>query len=149
MLNNTPFSHFREEENMPSNTTSNQTMKLSIKDDLKLAALQAEFHNYFQYLKIEFLKRSHKIGEVTAKNLVYDKNKHVRDCRILHVNEDYFFTEKTTVSDFENTLLKVYGLSIQIFRKSGNVWLETSATDSWTLRQQNDEGAELSAPWSE
>jgi hypothetical protein len=38
----------------------------------------------------------------------------------------------------------VYGLSVQVFRKSGNVWLETSATDNWTLRQQNNEGAELS-----
>jgi hypothetical protein len=33
---------------------------------------------------------------------------------------------------------------VQVFRKSGNVWLETSATDAWSLKQQNQEGMDLS-----
>ncbi|MNF16790.1 hypothetical protein D3C80_2199700 [compost metagenome] len=36
------------------------------------------------------------------------------------------------------------GLSAQIFRKSGNLWIETSLTDDWTLARQNDEGFQLS-----
>ena len=33
-----------------------------------------------------------------------------------------------------------FGLHVQIFRKSGKIWLETSTTDGWTLNQQNEEG---------
>jgi hypothetical protein len=36
------------------------------------------------------------------------------------------------------------GLYVQVFRKSGKVWLETTATDNWSLFKQNEEGQELS-----
>jgi hypothetical protein len=36
------------------------------------------------------------------------------------------------------------GLYVQVFRKSGKVWLETTATDNWSLYKQNEEGQELS-----
>ena len=52
--------------------------------------------------------------------------------------------EQMAVNELEEQFVSKFGLSAQVFRKSGNVWLETSATDSWSLRQQNDEGAELS-----
>ena len=42
------------------------------------------------------------------------------------------------------TFGEVYGLGVQVFRKSGNVWLETTVTDSWTLKEQNDQGESLS-----
>jgi hypothetical protein len=45
-----------------------------------------------------------------------------------------------TVADLEFRLEKEYGLHIQVFRKSGNIWLETTATDNWTLDRQNQEG---------
>jgi hypothetical protein len=38
----------------------------------------------------------------------------------------------------------IYGLDVSIYRQSGKAWLETSATDSWTLAQQNKMGEELS-----
>ena len=49
-----------------------------------------------------------------------------------------------TVNQLELLIFSKFGLAAQVFRKSGNVWLETSATDNWTLLQQNNEGAELS-----
>jgi hypothetical protein len=56
----------------------------------------------------------------------------------LDINDD------TTVTDFENALIDQYGLSAQVFRRSGNLWLETTITDYWTLKQQNDHGREIS-----
>ncbi|MFZ9982087.1 MAG: hypothetical protein ACO3FI_08660 [Cyclobacteriaceae bacterium] len=35
------------------------------------------------------------------------------------------------------------GLLVKIFRKSGNVWIETSLTDDWTLERQNEEGKSM------
>jgi len=53
------------------------------------------------------------------------------------------------VSEVEQLFQDVYGLSVQVFRKSGTIWLETTATDDWTLNKQNDEAKELSSPINE
>ncbi len=127
------------------NLKEDAVMRLTIGSDTRLSSLQSDFNDYFPYLKIEFFKIPHRIGEALAKNLIYDKNKMVRDCRLMMSLGVLEFNESMTVSDFEGKFQKEYGLSVQVFRRSGNVWLETSATDSWTLAQQNDEGAELSS----
>jgi hypothetical protein len=45
------------------------------------------------------------------------------------------------VSKVEMGFQESFGISVQVFRKSGKVWLETSATDCWTLEEQNEQGA--------
>lgn len=52
-------------------------------------------------------------------------------------------TEDMPVSAVEQLFQDYFGLSAQVFRKSGGSWLETSLTDDWTLKRQNDEGFEL------
>jgi hypothetical protein len=39
----------------------------------------------------------------------------------------------------------LFGVPVQILRKSGKIWLETTMTDHWTLLQQNQHGEEISA----
>ncbi len=129
---------------MYGNVNNNLTMVIKISNDRKLSGLQADFNALFPYLKIEFFKTPHKIGEASSKNLIYENSRFVRDCRLQSKEGELKFSEKTTVIELEEQFKNSFGLSAQVFRKSGNVWLETSATDSWTLRQQNDEGAELS-----
>lgn len=48
-----------------------------------------------------------------------------------------------TVSELEQHFADVYGLSVQVFRKSGEVWLETTTTDNWSLEKQNQEAIDL------
>lgn len=48
-----------------------------------------------------------------------------------------------TVAELENDF-SLIGLKAEIFRKSGNVWIETSLTSNWTLQQQNAAAEELS-----
>lgn len=119
-------------------------LEITVSDSKKLEDLQADFSACFTFLKIEFFKSPHKIGEGSAKSLIYDRKRFVRDCRVKHNEGTFKISEAMTVNELEEKFLADYGLSVQVFRKSGNVWLETSATDGWTLRQQNDEGAELS-----
>lgn len=129
---------------LDSETSMNNFLRINVADTRKLEDLQADFNACFTFLKIEFFKSPHKIGEGSAKSLIYDKKRLVRDCRVRHVDGIIQIDENMTVNSLEEQFLKDFGLSVQVFRKSGNVWLETSATDSWSLRQQNDEGAELS-----
>ena len=54
-----------------------------------------------------------------------------------------------SVKDLEQNFRDVYGLSVQILRKSGKVWLGTTVTDNWTLKEQNEQGQILSGNVSE
>lgn len=139
-----PFNPVTVEMKNPT-ASSGEMIKLKVNDQLQISSLQSAFNSYFPFLKIEFFKTPHKIGEGSAKNLIYEENRFIRDCRLRHTNGIFEFTENITVSEFEERFLHEHGLSVQVFRKSGNVWLETSATDGWTLKQQNQEGFELSS----
>ena len=48
-----------------------------------------------------------------------------------------------SVADLEKAFMNKFGLLTQVFRRSGNIWLETSITDGWSLKQQNDLGREI------
>ncbi|MFM9009211.1 MAG: hypothetical protein ACKORE_11595, partial [Bacteroidota bacterium] len=98
-------------------------MALEIRDSRKLHELQSEFSNAFPYLKLEFFKAPHRIGEASSRSQLHDQNKTVSDCRmkksegLLHINREM------TVSQLEARLYDDFGLSAQVFRKSGTVWL--------------------------
>lgn len=49
-----------------------------------------------------------------------------------------------TVADLEKQFQEDFGLNVQVLRQSGNVWLQTTSTDGWTLSQQNRHGMEIS-----
>ena len=44
-----------------------------------------------------------------------------------------------TVAELETDFWESFGLSVQVFRQSGNLWIETTLTDHWTLDNQNHE----------
>lgn len=54
-------------------------------------------------------------------------------------------TGEMKVRELERALGKLFPLRAQVFRRSGNIWLETTMTDDWTLAQQNEHGREISA----
>ena len=51
-----------------------------------------------------------------------------------------------TVCQLEKEVLSAFGLGVQVQRKSGKMWLETTMTDNWTLQKQNELGKEISQP---
>lgn len=68
----------------------------------------------------------------------------IDDARRQRNSGEIFLSDELTVAGLEKLFVETYGLNAQVFRKSGNVWLETTMTDNWTLKQQNDHGRELS-----
>lgn len=120
-------------------------MLVTINDDRKIYAIQEEFSQAFPYLKIEFFSKPHKLGGASAKKFVKSNSKTLGECRTIHNSGKLTIKPSMTVSDLEQAFQDVYGLSVQVFRKSGKVWLETTVTDGWTLEEQNNQGEELSA----
>lgn len=116
-------------------------MKIHIDDTRLISELQEEFSNAFPFLKIEFFKKPHEVGAVSAKEDMLQADTTLGEWRTVHSEGDFKLTKDSTVAEVETGFQERFGLSVQVFRKSNQVWLETSATDSWTLAEQNEQGA--------
>ena len=119
-------------------------MKVTINDKRKIFAIQEEFTQAFPYLKLEFYAKPSVSGGKAAKKLLKHAGKTLGECRTVHNAGKITISPTMTVVDLEQRFSDVYGLSVQVFRKSGNVWLEATITDAWTLEEQNKEGESLS-----
>ena len=119
-------------------------MKIAINDNRKILAIQEEFSQIFPYLKLEFFAKPHVKGGASPKTCIKHNTKTLEECRTIHNNGEITIIPEMTVTDLEQRFSDVYGLSVQVFRKSGKVWLETTVTDGWTLLEQNRQGEDLS-----
>jgi len=119
-------------------------MKIIINDNRKISAIQEEFNAQFPFLKLEFFSKPHKPGGPSPRRLMKNNGKTLGECRTIHNKGVITITPQLTVAELEQRFADTYGLSLQVFRKSGKLWLETTVTDKWTLEEQNKQGEALS-----
>ena len=118
-------------------------MELVINDKITITELQKQFSSEFPYLKIEFFDIPPTMDGL-PKSHMYPNHRTLGTCRKMHNEGTIQITPNDTVESLEITLWKEFGLSTEVFRKSGNLWIETTLSDSWTLKRQNDEGKAFS-----
>lgn len=103
--------------------------------------VQRIFNDMFPFLRIEFFRSLNDSTlskeKLNVSNLTVGKIPRVKKFSKIS------FGSEMTVEQIEKFLRNEYGLIIQIFRKSGPIWLETTATNNWTLDRQNDEAKTL------
>ena len=117
---------------------------LKVRKDRLVSDIQEEFNGAFPFLKIEFYKKTGSIAgnaarQVISKSVPLSKAGLMRE-GILKIDDNM------SVGELEHIFCDQYGANVQVSRKSGSLWLETTMTDKWTLRQQNEHGRELSVP---
>lgn len=128
----------------PDMTVKNTSMShLIIEGNQNIRTVQQEFNRLFPFLKIEFFTEPHPAGKLTVKSKMINSNERIADVQRKQGSGLIDVSGTSTVSKLENSFEEQFGLYVQVFRKSGSIWLETSATDSWTLDQQNEEGRSL------
>jgi len=119
-------------------------MILDLKKNKTVCDVRVEFTNEFPFLAIEFYKLVQgRLGSSIRQKMVKSTglaNSGLRREGQLEV------LETMTVKQLEKTFIEQFGLLVQVSRKSGTVWLETTISDGWTLKQQNEHGRELSEP---
>jgi hypothetical protein len=120
-------------------------MEIIISDSRTIKEVQQDFSKEFPFLKLEFFDAPHTKQKALPKSKMFANDKKLSAIRKLHKDGEISIAGNETVNDLEVKFWKIFGLSAQVFRKSGNLWIETSLTDSWTLEQQNREGLEMSA----
>lgn len=112
-----------------------------INDDVRLSDIKRAFSMQYPGLRIEFYNQPHRDHEGSPMNEKLGENLNVGEIREgdfqsgeLHLSDDL------TVTAVERLFENKFGLHIQIFRRSNNLWLQTTATDHWTLGVQNGKG---------
>ena len=119
-------------------------MTLTIDGTRTIGEMQQDFNAAYPYLKIEFFKSMNgRSGQPSIKNMLSHSLK-IKEARRQQHDGSLELSDMMKVGDLEKIFREQYGLNVQVFRKSANVWLETTMTDTWTLKQQNDHGREIS-----
>lgn len=108
-----------------------------------IRTLQKQFNAEFPHLKIEFFSQRHAKGEASPLNQQIDHNRLLGEFRFQHNTDKLEITAEMTVNELEQKFWNIFGLSIQVFRLSGNTWLETTTTDSWSLSKQEQHAQEI------
>ena len=119
-------------------------MKIQISDTATIREIQRAFSDRFPFLKLEFFSRPHQKGKGSEKKYMKTDDALLKDFRRVHRAGDLIIQPEMRVTELETMFHDNFGLFVQVFRRSGKLWLETTATDSWTLTLQNDQGKELS-----
>ncbi len=113
---------------------------MRITDQKKLVDIQREFKEKFPYLTIEFYSGRHKPGEGSPVGEKLNNQQTIGTVRQIHEEGDLQIQDDMSVRELEQQFYSKYGLNAQVFRKSGNLWMQTTSTDDWTLSQQNRKG---------
>jgi hypothetical protein len=118
-------------------------MEILLNDAKAIKEIQKEFNREFPYLKVEFFDLPYTPKAPTPKAKMYAAERRLGTIRKTHYEGALDVSPRKTVAEVERELWEKFGLSVQIFRKLGKLWIETNLTDAWTLERQNAEGHEL------
>jgi len=107
-----------------------------IKNDRLLRDVQQEFSEKYPYLKIEFFQ----LGKTGGEKQKMDPGRTIGSLRTVQKEGEISIHGNVRVRTLESNFRDLYGLFVQVFRLSGNIWLQTTSTDDWTLHEQNRKG---------
>lgn len=118
-------------------------MELYLSKEATMGAVQSEFSGAFPGLKIAFFSKPHGESKGSAAKFLLQHKEMLLGELSPNLKVGSLSVQPESVvwaveSDFE----KNFGLHVQIFRKSGNLWLETSVSDKLTLAAQMQKAAE-------
>lgn len=114
-----------------------------------LKEVQAEFNEKFPYLQIEFYTTPHERGKGSPEGLKLDPDRSMAEARSLHTEGELRISGNQKISTLEKHFAEKFGLFVQVFRRSGNLWLQSSKTDHWTLAEANRKGEHSVAAYQE
>ncbi len=117
-------------------------MLIKIDDNNTFDNIQKRFNSVFPYLRVEFFKKKLPFpgSGISIKQPILLLDKTLTETRTIISEGTITICPEMTISELEKCFNEIYGLSTQVLRKSGNIWLITTVTDEWTLEEQNRQG---------
>ena len=117
-------------------------MKLYLEKESQIEGIKKVFSAFYPFLKIEFYRKPLRTNNHSFKKEAISSHTALLHLPKLNSRKGIDISQNRTVKDVEKDFESL-GLFAEVFRKSGNVWIETSLTNDWTLQQQNLEGEEI------
>ena len=121
-------------------------MELKLFRNTTIRELKKQFSKNFSFLKLEFFFKKHRKEEGSAIQQKIADDTCLSDLSFVFREGLFYFTKSTAVNEFEQRLQKEFGLPVQVFRRSGDLWLETTRTDNLSLQKQNSMGEATCRP---
>lgn len=115
-------------------------MILSIQDDITIREIQEKFCLYYPFLKIEFYRHPHGRLEYSSEKEQYSCKKSLGQIRQRHNNGMLEIHGWYKTGDVEQVFNEDFGLYVQVFRREGDVWIQTAGTDDLSLEEQDEIG---------
>ena len=117
---------------------------LYITSDRPVRDIQHEFSHAFPFLKLEFFTQ----GSDGKKRISNDQFLSIKNSMGNHgkaASKKLVLTPSITIRELAKTCDELFGVSVRVYRRLSNLWLETSITENFTLQQQNDHAREIVA----
>ena len=110
---------------------------MKITDDKTLHEMQDEFRSEFPFLKLEFFSHPQGVAKESASryrlkpHLITGQVRTTHNCGYINLDPNL------TTGALEQTFQNIFGLNIQVYRRSFGNWVQTWSSDTWTLKEQN------------
>lgn len=107
-------------------------------DYMTLKEIKEQFNTKFPNLKLEFFEKHHDVGQASPKTAIYDDAFRLKDIRSEGAMSPISIHGNTKTSTLEKHFEEEFGISIQVYKKHGKTWIQSTSTDDWTLAQQEE-----------
>lgn len=119
-----------------------QKFKLELSGQGLVRDIQQDFNQHYPYLKLDFYRKR----PVESSEFIMERLPQTAQLRVAGVRKtgDVEVSDDMSVSELEHVFLDQFNVLVQVSRRSGTIWLETTMTNNWSLQKQNDYGKEIS-----
>jgi hypothetical protein len=115
-------------------------MEIYISEEAIISNIQNDFREAYPFLTLEFYRQPHEEGEHCNEMEKLSPDTPIDDIRMMHTFGWIDISKQRSAAEVEYDFRHQLGLSVQVMRKSGAMWVQTTKTDHWTLQQLNEEG---------
>lgn len=122
-------------------------MEINVIEDDLLCNIQHSFRAQYPHLKLLFYKSPYREANVYHKAILLDENLPMEEVTMFHTAGRIDIAPERTVAAVEKDFFHKLGLSVQIVRQSGDLWIAAVNADQSTLYQQNEEGKARNTSW--
>jgi hypothetical protein len=116
-------------------------MYITIEPTQTLGASNSNFQKFFGLLRLDFYASTHNSGALSDDLALVSYDQTWADLG-LQTEQRIDFDKSMSVAAFE-AMFKELGFGVQVMRNSKGVWLQTSATDDWSLGEQQSRAQEM------
>ena len=115
-------------------------MEIYISEEAIVANIQSDFQEAYPFLRLEFFQQPHEAEESCPPTQKINPETPIEDIRMMHTFGWMDISRHRTAAEIEHDFKRLMGLNVQVMRRSGDMWIQTTKTDYRTLQQLNEEG---------